>query len=392
MKFAKRLGGITTSPTIAVMQEAQRLKAQGIDVIELGSGEPDFPTPDPIKAAAVAAIQEDFTKYTPAIGIAELRRGVAEHFNNTWGSHFQAAHVALSSGAKHTIHNLCMSCFEAGDEVLIPAPYWVTFPEVVKVTEAEPRIIETREEDNFELRPEVIEEAIGPRTRGLILNTPNNPTGAVIPRAAMEEIYRICKEHSVLLLSDETYEYFVYDGHQHFSIAAMAAPDDPFFALVGSFSKTYSMTGWRVGYCVTAADRIKKLADYQSHESGNPASISQRAALAALSIDSSVIAEMTEEYRHRRELVLEKVEGIPGFSCVRPNGAFYAYPNVSEAMRLTGCETSVDFSRLLIKEARVATVPGSAFGTEGYIRLSYATSRENLREGLSRIKQLVEQA
>ena len=390
MKFAKRLGGITTSPTMAVMQQAQQLKAQGIDVIDLGPGEPDFPTPAPIKAAAVAAIQEDFTKYTPTIGIAELRRGVAEHFNNIWGSHFQAAHVALSSGAKHTIHNLCMSCFEAGDEVLIPAPYWVTFPEVVKVTEAEPRIIETREEDNFELRPEVVEEAIGSRTRGLILNTPNNPTGAVIPRAAMEEIYRICKENSVLLLSDETYDYFVYDGHEHFSIAAMAAPDDPFFALVGSFSKTYSMTGWRVGYCVTAADRIKKVADYQSHESGNPASISQRAALAALSIDSSLVAEMTEEYRHRRELVLEKLEGIRGFSCAQPNGAFYAYPNVSEAMRLTGCETSVDFSRLLIKEARVATVPGSAFGTEGYIRLSYATSRENLTEGLSRIQQLME--
>ncbi len=390
MKFAKRLGGITTSPTMAVMQQAQQLKAQGIDVIDLGPGEPDFPTPAPIKAAAVAAIQEDFTKYTPTIGIAELRRGVAEHFNNIWGSHFQAAHVALSSGAKHTIHNLCMSCFEAGDEVLIPAPYWVTFPEVVKVTEAEPRIIETREEDNFELRPEVVEEAIGSRTRGLILNTPNNPTGAVIPRAAMEEIYRICKENSVLLLSDETYDYFVYDGHEHFSIAAMAAPDDPFFALVGSFSKTYSMTGWRVGYCVTAADRIKKVADYQSHESGNPASISQRAALAALSIDSSLVAEMTEEYRHRRELVLEKLEGIRGCSCAQPNGAFYAYPNVSEAMRLTGCETSVDFSRLLIKEARVATVPGSAFGTEGYIRLSYATSRENLTEGLSRIQQLME--
>ena len=392
MKFANRLGGITTSPTIAVMQQAQQLKAQGIDVIDLGPGEPDFPTPEPIKAAAVAAIQENFTKYTPTVGIAELRTGVAEHFNNAWGSGFQAANVALSSGAKNTIHNLCMSCFEAGDEVLIPAPYWVTFPEVVKVTEAEPRIIETREEDNFELRPEVVEAAIGPRTRGLILNTPNNPTGAVIPRAAMEEIYRICKQNSVLLLSDETYDYFVYDGHQHFSIAAVAAPDDPFFALIGSFSKTYSMTGWRVGYCITAKERIKKVADYQSHESGNPASVSQRAALAALSIDPSLIAEMTEEYRHRRQLVLEMVAEIPGFSCVQPNGAFYAYPNVSEAMRLTGCETSVDFSRLLIKEARVATVPGSAFGTEGYIRLSYATSRENLREGLSRIRRLVEQS
>ncbi len=391
MKFANRMGGITTSPTIAVMQEAQQLKAQGIDVIDLGPGEPDFPTPEPIKAAAVAAIEEDFTKYTAAIGIAELRKGVAEHFNNAWGSSFQAAHVALSAGAKHTIHNLCMSCFEAGDEVLIPAPYWVTFPEVVRVTEAEPRIIETREEDNFELRPEVVEEAIGPRTRGLILNTPNNPTGAVIPRSALQEIYRICKENSVLLLSDETYDYFVYDGREHFSIAgAVAAPDDPFFALIGSFSKTYSMTGWRVGYCITATERIKKVADYQSHESGNPASVSQKAALAALSIDPSLIAAMTEEYRHRRELVLETVADIPGFSCAQPSGAFYAYPNVSEAMRLTGCETSVDFSRLLIKEAQVATVPGSAFGTEGYIRLSYATSRENLREAFSRIRRLME--
>ncbi len=390
MQFANRLGGITASPTIAVMQEALKLKAQGIDVIDLGPGEPDFPTPDAVKAAAIAAIKSDFTKYTPTIGTAELRKGVADHFNRDWNSEFEATHVALSAGAKHTIHNLCMSCFQAGDEVLIPAPYWVTFPEVVKVTEAVPRIIETREEDNFELRPEVVEAAIGPRTRGLILNTPNNPTGAVIPRAAMEEIYQICRERSVLLLSDETYDHFVYGGHEHFSIAAVAAPDDPFFAIISSFSKTYAMTGWRVGYCITAAERIKKVADYQSHESGNPTSISQKAALAALSLDPSVIAEMTDEYSHRKDLVLEMVDQIPGVSCPRPNGAFYAYPNVSEAMRLTGCPTSVDFSRLLIKEARVATVPGSAFGTEGYIRLSYATSRENLREGLTRIRRLVE--
>ena len=390
MQFANRLGGITASPTIAVMQEALKLKAQGIDVIDLGPGEPDFPTPDAVKAAAIAAIKSDFTKYTPTIGTAELRKGVADHFNRDWNSEFEATHVALSAGAKHTIHNLCMSCFQAGDEVLIPAPYWVTFPEVVKVTEAVPRIIETREEDNFELRPEVVEAAIGPRTRGLILNTPNNPTGAVIPRAAMEEIYQICRERSVLLLSDETYDHFVYGGHEHFSIAAVAAPDDPFFAIISSFSKTYAMTGWRVGYCITAAERIKKVADYQSHESGNPTSISQKAALAALSLDPSVIAEMTDKYSHRKDLVLEMVDQIPGVSCPRPNGAFYAYPNVSEAMRLTGCPTSVDFSRLLIKEARVATVPGSAFGTEGYIRLSYATSRENLREGLTRIRRLVE--
>ncbi len=390
MRFAQRLGGITASPTIAVMQEALKLKAQGIDVIDLGPGEPDFPTPDPIKAAAIAAIENNFTNYTPTIGTAELRKGVANHFNRAWDCEFEAAHVALSSGAKHTIHNLCMSCFQEGDEVLIPAPYWVTFPEVVKVTEATPHIIETREEDNFELRPEVVEKAIGPRTKGLILNTPNNPTGAVIPQASLEEIYRICQERSVLLLSDETYDCFVYGGDRHFSIAAMANPDDPHFAIISSFSKTYSMTGWRVGYCITAAERIKKMADYQSHESGNPVSISQKAALAALSLDPLVITEMTDEYCYRRDLVLELVGQIPGVSCAQPKGAFYAYPNVSKAMRLTGCETSVDFSRLLIKEARVATVPGSAFGTEGYIRLSYATSRENLREGLTRMRRLVE--
>ena len=389
MKFAERLGGITTSPTIAVMQEALKLKAQGIDVIDLGPGEPDLPTPDLIKEAAVAAIESDFTKYTPTIGTAELRRGVSDHFNKKWNSKFEAGHVALSAGAKHTIHNLCMSCFQKGDEVLIPTPYWVTFPEVIKVTEATPHFIETHEDDNFELRPEVVERAIGPRTKGLILNTPNNPTGAVMSQAAMEEIYRICQERSVLLLSDETYDEFVYGDDKHFSIAAIASPDDQYFSIISSFSKTYSMTGWRVGYCITAEERIKKLADYQSHESGNPTSISQKAALAAFSLDPSVILEMTQEYRKRRDLVLEMIGEIPGFSCAQPRGAFYAYPNVARAMQSMGCETSVDFSRLLIKEARVATVPGSAFGTDGYIRISYATSRENLKEGFSRIKELV---
>lgn len=385
MNFAKRLSSIKASPTMAVMQEAQRLKAQGVDVIDLGPGEPDFPTPEPIKEAAIQAIHDNFTKYTAGTGTIQLREAVANKFNETWGSSFTAANVAMTAGAKHAIHNLSMACFQSGQEVMIPAPYWVTFPEVITITGADPVIVDTNEKDGFALRPSAVSGAITQRSAALILNTPNNPTGAVIPGDDVEEICNICQDKGVLCLSDETYDRFVYGEAEHRSLAACVSPEDPNFAIFGSFSKTYAMTGWRVGYCISHPDRIKKIAEYQSHESGNPTSISQKAALAALSIDDACIIEMTSEYDRRRKFLMEGIKDIEGFSCQSPEGAFYAFPNVSQAMQSTNCPDSVEFSKFLLEHAQVAVVPGSAFGVEGYIRFSYATSMENLETALTRI-------
>jgi len=390
MKFAKRLNQISASPTMAVMQEAQKLKNQGIDVIDLGPGEPDFATPESIKEAGIAAIRENFTKYTAAAGIQELRQAVADQYNLQWGTEFSVANVVISCGAKHAIYNVCMAIFEEGDEVLLPAPYWVTFPEAIKMTGASPRELVTPQENGFILGVQDVEARIGSKTRGLIVTTPNNPTGAVIPGPMLEKLVKLVRRREVFTLFDECYDFFVYGGKSHVSAASFVEPSDDFFAILGSVSKTYSMTGWRIGYCIAHPELIKKIAEFQSHQTGNPCSISQKAALFALGTDRELIAEMKQEYEKRRDFVLPALQEIEGFSCVQPDGAFYLFPNVAECMREIGIGTSEEFSRFLIQEARVATVPGSAFGMEGYLRISYATSVENLEEAMTRIKQAVD--
>lgn len=389
MKFAKRLSGISASPTMAVMQEAQRLKKEGIDVIDFGPGEPDFPTPEPIKSAGIQAIQANFTKYTASAGIEELRRAVADKYNREWNSSYTSAHVVISCGAKHAIYNVCSAIFEEGGEVIIPAPYWVTFPEVVKITGATPKFVETREKENFILDASDVESALTPRTRGIIINTPNNPTGAVIPERTIQQLAQLARSRKIFLLFDETYEYFSYGKDPHVSLASFVKPDEDFYAIVGSVSKTYSMTGWRIGYIVGNRELIEKINEYQSHQSGNPTSISQKAALAALQSDPELVRSMKQEYEARRSFVLSYLNTIPGFSCAIPDGAFYVFPNVVRCLEATGFKNSEEFARFLIQEARVTTVPGSAFGVEGYLRISYATSMEKLKEGLSRIKAAV---
>lgn len=387
MRIAKRLAGISASPTMAVMQEAQEMRARGIDVIDLGPGEPDFPTPEGIKDAAREALDADFTKYTPSAGIRSLRQAIAEKYNREWGADFNADNVIVTAGAKHAIYNVCMAVFEAGDEVLNPAPYWVTFPEAVKLTGAVPVDLLTPEESEFVLEAAAVERACGPSTAGLIVNTPNNPTGAIIPEREVEAIAGIGRRRGLFLLFDETYEYFTYDEARHTSLASFVCGADDFYAIVGSFSKTFSMTGWRVGFAVAHRELIRKITEYQSHQSGSASSISQKAAEAALFSGAEEVGRMKREYERRRKLVIEELGKLPGFRCGRPHGAFYAFPNVQEAMSIAGCSTSEEFSRFLIQEARVATVPGSAFGLEGYIRLSYATSVQNLQEAFARIRQ-----
>ncbi|MDA2926345.1 pyridoxal phosphate-dependent aminotransferase [Acidobacteria bacterium AH-259-G07] len=389
MKFAKRLSGISTSPTMAVMQEAQQLRKQGIDVIDLGPGEPDFPTPDSIKQAGIEAIGEDFTRYTPAAGIQELRQAVADRFNQGWGTDFSGANVIITCGAKHAIYNVCMTVFEEGDEVLLPTPYWVTFPEVIKMTGALPREVVTAEENGFILGIEDLKGKLTSQSRGVIINTPNNPTGAVLPGSVIEEMVELARSKGIFLLFDETYDYFTYGDKSHVSLASFIKSSDNFFAIVGSVSKTYSMTGWRIGFCLGHLELINKIAEFQSHQTGNPTSISQKAALCALQSASELVKEMKEEYQRRRDFVLGSLQEIPGFACAPPDGAFYMFPNVSRCMHEMGIGTSDEFAKFLIQEAQVATVPGSAFGMEGYIRISYATSMENLREAFSRMKAAV---
>ena len=386
MKLTKRMASISPSPTMAVMQAAQELKSQGIDVVDLGVGEPDFPTPQSIKQAGIDAIEGDFTKYTAAAGIPELRQAVADRYNQKWGTDFSGANVVASSGSKHSIYNVCMALFEEGDEVLLPNPYWVTFPEVIKMTGAVPCEVETSQENGFILQVEDVEKAITSKSKGIVVNTPSNPTGAVIPGPIVEELVDLARSKGLFILFDEAYDCFTYGESSHVSVASFVKSSDDFFAIVSSVSKTYSMTGWRIGFSVGHPDLMKKLTAFQSHQAGNPTSISQKAALYALQSDPRLVQEMKEEYEKRRDLVLRSLNELPGFSCPPPDGAFYVFPRVADCMERMGVSTSAEFSKFLIQEARVATVPGSAFGMEGYIRISYAASLDQLTEAFSRIK------
>ncbi|UCF35479.1 MAG: pyridoxal phosphate-dependent aminotransferase [Acidobacteriota bacterium] len=389
MRITQRLTGIGASQTMMVMQRAQELRSRGIDVIDLGPGQPDFPTPDAVKQAGIAAIDANFTNYTPAAGILELRQSVADTYNRDWGTRFDAGNVIITSGAKHALFDACMAVFQEGDEVLIPCPYWVTFPEIVKICGGVPVEVPTDERDRFILSPDEVSARVTPQTRGLVVNTPNNPTGAIIPPAHLAELVEIARSRDLFLLFDETYDRFTYAGKKHTSLAASVRDSDEAYAIVGSFSKTYSMAGWRIGYCVGPKPLIAKLIEFQSHQTGNPTSVSQKAAVVALQLGAKAFEPMRVEYERRRDYVLKALDGINGFRCPQPDGTFYVFPNVEGAMKATGMGNSHEFSNFLLQEARVATVPGSAFGLEGYIRLSYATSLDRLQQGLERIRSVV---
>lgn len=386
MKTASRLQGLTASPTMAVMQKAQELQSQGIDVIDLGPGEPDFPTPFPIRQAGIEAIESGYTRYTASAGLKELREAVAQRFNQRWDAGFSFRNVIVTAGAKSAIYSLCMALFESGDQVLNPVPYWVTFPEAIRLSGADCVEVPTLPEEGFVLSADQVSKNLSGTVRGLIVCTPSNPTGAVIPADTVQELMELGRSNQTFLIFDETYDYFTYEDQSHASLASFVDPEEPGYGIVGSFSKTYSMTGWRVGYCLASTQLISKLSEFQSHQSGNPCSISQRAALAALRQGPEMVEGMKREYANRRGFVLESLRELPGFKIHPPAGAFYVFPGVKEAMQRIGVETSQDFSSFLLEEARVATVPGAAFGMEDHIRLSYATSMENLEEAFSRIQ------
>jgi len=380
MKLAQRVTQITPSATMAVKRAADELKRRGINVIDLGPGEPDFPTPDHIKRAAEEALAQNFTKYTAETGIWELRDAIAQKYNRDYGTRYTAENVLITSGAKQALYNIAAALFEPGDEVLIPVPYWVSFPEQIKLVGARPVFIQTAKD--FQLSAELVKEHITPRTRALILNSPNNPAGTVLGREDLHEIVELARRHQLFVIHDECYEKFLYEG-EHVSAVEF---DTEHVIAVSSASKTYAMTGWRVGWSVAPKGLTQAMATIQSHTTSHPTSISQKAALAAVTGDQSCVARMLAEYRKRRECVLSELGAVDGLEFVVPQGTFFLFPDVSRFFN-GEIANSVELARFLLERHHVAVVPGSAFGAEGHVRISYATSLEQLREGLKRFRE-----
>jgi len=381
MEISERAAQLTPSLTLSIDSKAKAMKAEGIDVCGFGAGEPDFDTPEHIKAAAIEALQAGFTKYTPSAGIPELRAAIAEKLAADNGLTYRAGQVIVSNGAKHACYNAILATCQPGDEVIIPAPYWVSYPDMVRLVGAEPVIVPTMERNNWKMRPEDFENAMTPRTKMLIMNSPCNPTGSVYTREELETIVEVASGEDIYILSDEIYEKLVYDDAKHVSIASLSKEAYDLTITVNGFSKSYAMTGWRLGYLAAPEAVAKAVDSIQSHTTANPSSFSQRGALAALKGDQQPVADMREEFDMRRNYMIDRLSKIPNVTAVKPQGAFYVLLNVSQLGL-----TSQNFADRLLSKANVAVVPGAAFGDDRTIRLSYATSIDIIKKGLDRLQ------
>ncbi len=382
-RFAERVNRISASPTMVVLQAAEQLKSKGIDVADFGAGEPDFPTPEHIKRAAIQALDENRTKYTPVPGVPALKQAICAWHARELKSSFQPAECMVNVGGKHTIFNAVCSLINSGDEVVIPAPFWVSYPDIVKYAGGKPVIVNTTEADNFVLRAADLEKAITPRTKMVIANSPSNPTGGVIPPDEFEKILRVCQRHDVWLMSDECYSHFTYGSAKPFSVASLPESNGKMI-IIGSLSKTFAMTGWRVGYALAPQPLIATMTKLQSQSTSNPTSISQYAAIAAMKGPMDSVPTMLAEYARRRERIVAGLRAIPGITCTAPNGAFYVFPNVS-AHYNAEMPNDTAVAKLLLEREHVALVPGEAFGAPGFVRMSYATSMDRIDEGLRRM-------
>lgn len=392
MRLANRLQAIKPSPTLALNSKAKALAAQGVDVVGLAAGEPDFDTPEYIKQAAVEALRAGFTKYTATAGIPELRAAICEKFQRDNQLSYTPDQVVVTAGGKHALFNLFLALLNEGDEVIIFAPYWVSYPEMVLLAGGKPVILETREEDGFAPDPEALRRALTPRTRAIVINSPSNPSGAVLSREALEGIADAVRGHDCLIVSDDMYEKLLYEGR--FLNIANVAPDlFPRLVVTNGMSKAYAMTGWRLGYAAGPKPLIAAMQMIQDQSTSNAASIVQKAGVAALKGPEDTLRAMVEEYRARRDLFVEGLNAIPGLRCRKPEGAFYVLPNVKQLLGRTykgrRLEDSVQLSEVLLDDFRVAAVPGAPFGAEGYIRMSFVTSREVLQKGLARLRDFV---
>ncbi|HVK36981.1 MAG TPA: pyridoxal phosphate-dependent aminotransferase [Candidatus Kapabacteria bacterium] len=387
-RLSQRSCCISESTTLAIAAEAKRMQAAGVDVVSLSTGEPDFPTPESIKQAAIAAIDANFTYYTQSDGIPELRRAIATKFSDDNQIPTEPSEVLVSVGGKHSIFNALAAIIDDGDEVLIPAPYWVSYPEMVRLVSGVAVEIRTSADDRYKITPQLLEQYRTQKSRAIIINSPSNPTGVMYSREELEAIGRWAAESGLYVISDELYEKIVYDGNEHFSIGSM--PELSELAItVNGVSKAYSMTGWRIGYMRAPIDVLKAASRVQSQVTSSPPSISQMAALAAIETAADEVLEMTAAFERRRDLICGLLEAIPGIRFPRPDGAFYVFVDVSEYFT-ESCPGSEALARVMLAEHHVATVPGSAFGDDRCIRLSYACSDENIREGVARFRRALE--
>jgi aspartate aminotransferase len=387
--IADRISSISVSSTMKVMADADKLRREGVDVVDFSAGEPDFPTPDNIKQAGIRAINENFTKYTPAGGTAEAKQAAIERHKIEFGTDYKPSECIITVGGKHVLFNYTQALVNPGDEVIIPVPYWVTYKDIVNYAGGKCVFVPTDEKEGFRLTAAMVEKYITPRTRIVIINSPSNPAGSVLEDAEFEKLYHITAKQGIYLLTDECYSHFLYDGRPY-SVASIAG-SKPTVLVAGTVSKTYAMTGWRIGYGLAPEPVIGAMMKLQSHSTSNPTSIAQKAAVEALRGPQDSVPQMLAEYRRRRDFVVPRLRTIPGISCSLPAGAFYAYPNVRAALDRGGIKTPLEFADRLLKESNVAVVPGEAFGTDDHVRISYATSMQELERGLDRIHQFVEQ-
>ena len=393
MELTNRINRIQVSPTAVVINAAEQLKAKGVDLADFGPGEPDFPTPDHIKRAAIKAIEENRTKYTPTGGIMALREAITVWHSRELGSNYTPRECVVNVGGKHSIFNTICVLIQNGDEVIIPAPYWVSYPDIIKYAGGTPVVVETTAERGFSANASDIEKAITPKTKMVIINSPSNPTGGVVDREEFERILAVCKKHGVWLMGDECYSHFVYEPHKPYSIASAKGSKERVI-IVGSVSKTFAMTGWRVGYTLAPEPLIQAIIKVQSQSTSNPTSIAQYAALEAMRGSMDTVPVMLAEYARRRKHIVEGLREIDGVTCEWPGGAFYAFPNVSAYLSGPNAvaPNCTALAKELLERAHVALVPGEAFGAPGFLRLSYATSLERIEEGLRRMKKFLTRA
>jgi aspartate aminotransferase len=381
MQLAHRATILTPSLTLSIDSKAKAMKAEGIDVCGFGAGEPDFDTPEHIKAACMASLDAGFTKYTPSSGIPELRQAISDKFKADNHIDYKPSQIIVSNGAKHSCYNAILATCQPGDEVIIPAPFWLSYPEMVRLAGAEPVIVPTKEENSWKMTAEEFQDAMTPRTKMVILNSPGNPTGSVYSRAELEALVEVAIDEEILILSDEIYEKLTYDGAEHVSVASLPGAYD-LTITVNGFSKAYAMTGWRLGYLGAPEPIAKAIDAIQSHSSSNPCSFAQKGGLAALKGDQQPVLDMREEFNMRRKYMCERLNKIPGLSVVSPKGAFYVLVNISKFSL-----NSQNFADRLLSKHHVAVVPGTAFGDDRTIRLSYATSMDVINKGLERLEE-----
>ena len=390
MSISRRAQGIEPSPTLTITAKAKSMRAEGIDVIGFGAGEPDFDTPDHIKKAAIKALEEGFTKYTAVGGIDELKDAVIRKFKRDNGLDFDRAQILISCGGKHCLYNLAQALFDTGDEVIIPSPYWVSYPPIVTLANATPVILETTEENGFRMDPDELRRTITKRTKALVLNSPCNPTGTTYTESELRAIADIIVEKGIYVISDEIYEKIVYDALKYVSIASLGEEIKERTLIVHGVSKTYSMTGWRIGFVAGPSFIIEAMNKIQGQSTSNPTSISQKASQEALNGPQGIIQVMVGEFQKRRNYIIDRLNSLEGISCVKPVGAFYAFPNFSgylgKSFRGKPIRDSMDLADYLLDVARVAVVPGAAFGAEGFERFSFATSMENIEKGMDRVE------